>query len=95
MANYLDKFIEKKITEMEDYLIIHLGEGKFKVKMENDEIKEVGSSLCGMIRYTYFEDYTLPEIGWQITRKQLMGDYLPKMRQDVLSGRLKPNQMNY
>ena len=80
---------------MEDYLIIHLGEGKFKVKMENDEIKEVGSSLCGMIRYTYFEDYTLPEIGWRITRKQLMGDYLPKMRQDVLSGKLKPNQMNY
>lgn len=38
---------------MEDYLITHLGEGMFKVKMENDEIKEVGSSLCGMIRYSY------------------------------------------
>lgn len=85
----------KKSWEMEDYLITHIGEGKFKVKMENDEIKEVGSSLCGMIRYTYFEDYTLPEIGWQITRKRLMEDYLPKMRQDVLSGKLNPNQMNY
>ena len=80
---------------MEDYLVTHLGEGKFQVKMENNEIKYAGSSLCGMIRYTYFEDYTLPEFGWQVTRKQLMEDYLPKMQQDVLSGKLKPNQINY
>jgi hypothetical protein len=81
--------------EMEDYLVTHLGEGKFQVKMENGEIKEAGSNLCGMIRYTYFEDYTLPEIGWEVTRVKLMEDYLPKMQQDVLSGKLKPNEMNY
>ena len=81
--------------KMEDYLVTHLGEGKFQVKMENGEIKEAGSNLCGMIRYTYFEDYSLPEIGWEVTRFKLMGDYLPKMQQDVLSGKLKPNQMNY
>lgn len=80
---------------MEQEVITHLGEGKFQIKMENDEIKGVGPGLCGIIRYTYFEDYTLPEIGWQITRKQLMIDYIPKMQQDVLNGKLKPNQMNY
>lgn len=79
---------------MGDYLITHLGDGKFEVKMEEDRIKEAGPNLCGMIRYTYFEDYTLPEIGWKVSRIQLMKDYLPKMQQDVLSGKLKPNQIN-
>ena len=69
----------------EDYLVTHLGEGKFQVKMENNEIKEAGSLLRGMIRYTYFEDYSLPEIGWKVTRSQLMKDYLPKMQKDFLS----------
>jgi len=81
--------------KMEDYLVTHLGEGKFQVKMENGEIKEAGSNLCGMIRYTYFEDYSLPEIGWEVTSLKLMEDYTPKMQQDVLSGKLKPNKMNY
>jgi len=70
--------------KMEDYLITHIGNGKFNVKMENGEIKEAGSNLCGIIRYTYFEDYTLPEIGWEVTRKQLMSDYLPKSLKDIM-----------
>ena len=37
-----------------------------------------------MIRYTYFEDYTLPEVGWN--------DYTPKMQKDVLDGKQKPNK---
>jgi hypothetical protein len=81
---------------LDNYLITHLGEGKFSIKIENDdEIKSAGKNLCGMIRYTYFEDYTLPEIGWQVTRKQLMNDYLPKMQKDVLDGKLNPNKINY
>ena len=80
---------------MEDYLVKHIGDGKFEVKLGNGEIKEAGSNLCGMIRYTYFEDYSLPEIGWQTTRIKLMEDYLPKMTQDMLSGKLKLNQINY
>jgi len=74
--------------EIEDYVITHLGEGKFQVKVGEDEVKEAGSNLCGMIRYTYFENYVLPEIGWEVTRKQLMQDYLPKMLKDA-SGKLK------
>ena len=69
----------------EDYLVTHLGEGKFQVKMKNNEIKEAGSLLRGIIRYTYFEDYSLPKIGWKVTRSQLMKDYLPKMQKDFLS----------
>lgn len=80
---------------MFNYLVTHLGEGKFQVRMENNEIKEAGSNLCGIIRYTYYEDYTLPEIGWQVTREQLMNDYLPKMSKDVLSGKIKPGIMNF
>jgi hypothetical protein len=73
--------------EMNGCLVTHIGEGKFQVKLESGEIKEAGPNLCGLIRYTYFEDYTLPEIGWKVTRKQLMEDYLPKIQQDVLSGK--------
>lgn len=80
--------------ETENYLVTHLGEGKFQVKMKDGEIKEAGPNLCGMIRYTYFEDYTLPDIGWNVTSKKLLEDYFPKMQQDVLNGKLKPNQMN-
>lgn len=58
--------------------------------MGEDEVKEAGSNLCGMIRYTYFEDYALPEIGWEVTRKQLMQDYLPKMLKDA-SVKFNPN----
>jgi hypothetical protein len=76
--------------EIEDYIITHLGEGKFQVKVGEDEVKEAGSNLCGMVRYTYFEDYTLPEIGWEVTRKQLMQDYLPKMLKDA-STKFNPN----
>jgi hypothetical protein len=43
-----------------------------------------------MIRYTYFENYTLPEIGWEVSRKQLMKDYLPKMQQGFLA-KFNPN----
>lgn len=88
-------FKQTKNMEIENYRVTHLGEGKFQVIMENGEMKEAGSNLCGMIRYTYFEDYTLPEIGWQVTRKRLYDDYLPKVQQDVLNGKIKPNQINY
>lgn len=80
---------------MEDYTIYHVGEGQFKLTDQSGESKQAGENLCGIVRYTYFEDYNLPEIGWNVTYRKLMEDYLPKMNQDVLSGKLKPNQMNY
>ena len=78
-----------------EYIITHIGCGRFVVRTSNNEIKQAGKNLCGIIRYTYFEDYTLPEIGWVVTRSKLMEDYLPKVQKDVLSGKLKPNKINY
>ena len=75
--------------EMENYLVTHLGEGKFQVKMENDEIKDAGSNLCGMIRYTYFEDFTLPPVGWEVNQRQLLEDYQPKVMKDISDGKIQ------
>ncbi len=74
--------------------ITHIGEGKFEVELNNGEIKKAGPSLCGIIRYTYFEDYSLPEIGWNISHEELIKDYIPKVQQDILSGKIKPNELN-
>jgi len=75
---------------MENYTVVHIGKGKFQVKLENGEIKSAGHVLCGMIRYTYFEDYDLPEIGWSVTRTQLYEDYIPKLQKDLGEGKIKP-----
>jgi hypothetical protein len=47
----------------------------------------------GMIRYTYFEDYELPPIGWNITRDQLIKDYFPKLMKDVQEGKIDLNKL--
>jgi len=71
------------------YTVKHIGKGRFEVKLhETNEIKNAGSSLCGMIRYTYFEDYTLPPIGWEVTQKKLMEDYHPKVFKDISDGKI-------
>lgn len=71
-----------------NYQITHIGEGKFEIVTETGELKQAGEGLCGIIRYTYFEDYLLPEVGWTTTREKLMSDYLPKIQKDFLSGKL-------
>lgn len=74
-----------------DYKITHKGNGEFEI--ETDEgIKEAGPNLCGMIRYTYFEDYTLPPIGWTTTRLELLKDYQPKVLKDIIDGKIKPGK---
>lgn len=80
--------------ELEDKIIKHIGEGKFEVHTENG-VKEAGNNLVGIIRYTYFEDYKLPPLDWEVNWQQLMNDYLPKMQKDVLIGKIKPGQTNY
>lgn len=80
--------MEEQIDDVIEDLLTHIGDGKFNIVIDN-KTKEVGPNLCGIIRYTYFEDYSLPEIGWQVERKKLMSDYVPKMQQDVLNGKIK------
>lgn len=78
-----------KEIEIEDYLVTHIGNGDFCVKTKAGEIKEAGKNLCGMLRYTYFEDYSLPESDWSVTRKQLLSDYFPKIEKDIINGKIK------
>jgi len=85
-----------------EYTATHIGEGKFEVKMSNGDIKNSGPNMEGMIRYTYFEDYELPPIGWNISRDQLikdyfpklMKDYFPKLMKDVQEGKIDLNKLN-
>ena len=74
-----------------DYVITHLGDLKFEAKLPNGVIKECGNNLLGMLRYTYFEDFSTPPIGWSITREQLIKDYFPKLAKDISEGKI-PNE---
>lgn len=76
-------------------LITYIGGGKFNVTLDSGRILEAGKNLKGMIKYTYYEDTDkYPEIGWSITQKQLHMDYFPKAQRDILSGKLKPTQID-
>jgi hypothetical protein len=71
------------------YKVKHIGNGIFEATLDSGEVKEVGSNLIGMIRYTYFEDFSLPPIGWEVTQKQLMEDYQPKVMKDIMYGKIQ------
>jgi hypothetical protein len=62
-----------------DYLIKHIGEGKFECYLSDSSTKEVGPNMRGIIRFTYFEDFTLPPDGWETTRLTLLKDYNSKI----------------
>ena len=83
------------IENAPDFTIVHKGDGVFEAIMEDGTVRNLGPSTCGMIRYTYFEDYIIPSIGWKTTNNQLLTDYFPKASKDIIEGKLKPNQMNY
>jgi hypothetical protein len=73
----------------------HTGDGFFEVIMEDGTIKSAGNNLCGIIRYTYFEDYTIPPLGWTVSRENLMKDYQSKVIPDIMSGKIKPGKHNF
>jgi len=72
------------------YTIRHIGETKFEATLDTGEVKEVGSNLIGMIRYTYFEDFSIPPTGWEVTQEQLLKDYNPKVFKDIQEGKITP-----
>lgn len=74
------------------YSLEHTGDGAFKAAFENGEIKEAGTSLIDMIRFTYFEDYTIPEVGWKVESKQLLLDYHAKVLDYFQKGKLKKGE---
>lgn len=72
------------------YTARHIGDGKFEVTLhETGEVKECGTNLIGMIRYTFFEDFTLPPINWEVTQKRLLETYQPKVMKDIAEGKIK------
>jgi len=75
--------------------IIHIGEGKFNVMMEDGSSKEAGPNIRGMIRYTYFEDYTIPPLDWAVKREIFLQDYQKKVMPEILSGKIKPGKHNF
>ena len=79
-----------------NYLITHIGDGKFTATYEDGKILEVGPSLRGIIRYTYFENFTLPFVGWNVEHKKLMEDYFPKVTKDLADGKIsKTSEINW
>lgn len=73
------------------YTIKHIGEGKFiAIIHETGEVKKAGPNVCGMIRYTYFEDFTIPPIEWSVTQEKLLRDYNPKVMNDLKEGKIQP-----
>lgn len=74
-----------------EYLIEHLGFGKFQIHLPNGQTEQADDNLVGIIRYTYFFDYTLPEVGWRVSKSQLSKDYHPKMLGDLITGHFATN----
>ena len=76
------------------YIVRHKGGGQFEA-MTEEGIKEVGPNIIGMIRYTFFEDFSLPPIGWQVTQKELLEAYHPKVMKDIVEGKIKPGKHDF
>ena len=66
----------------EEYTITHKGNFEFDILFPDGRLIDCGKNLIGMIGYTYFNEGQIPEIGWKITKKQLIEDYFPKMVQE-------------
>ncbi len=80
---------------MNNYTIRHKGNGEFEAIMDDGETKEVGSNIIGMIRYTFFEDFSLPPINWKVTQKELLEKYQPKVMKDITEGKIKPGKHEF
>ena len=71
------------------YTIRHIGAAKFEATLYAGEKKEVGPNLIGMIRYTYFEDFSIPPAGWEVTQEKLLKDYNHKVFKDIQEGKIQ------
>jgi len=73
---------------MSEYTIRHKGNGEFEAIMDSGEIREVGPNIKGMIRYTFFPDFSLPPINYKVTQKELLEAYQPKVMKDISEGKI-------
>lgn len=77
------------------YTVRHIGNGEFVAIMDDGQIKEVGSNIKGMIRYTFFEDFSYPPINWEVTQKDLLETYQPKVMKDIMDGKILPGKHDF
>ena len=75
--------------------IRHIGDGKFEIDMEDGSIKECGKNISGMIRYTYFEDYTLPPNNWEVEYMTFFKDYHNKVFKDTQDNKFEKDENGY
>mgnify|MGYP003436567290 CR=1 FL=1 len=60
--------------------IKHTGDGNFECHMDNDgRILVSGPNQNGMLRFTYFPDFTIPPVDWSVHSMQLLKDYHAKI----------------
>jgi len=77
------------------YTIRHIGGARFEAHMEGGEVRGVGPNLIGMIRYTYFEDFSMPPAGWEVGQEKLLADYYPKVFRDIQSGKISAGKHDF
>lgn len=70
-------------TAVPDFVIRHAGLGAFEAVHPDGRVQAIGPSMGGMLRYTYFEDYTLPPDGWQVTHREFLPAYHGKVFRDM------------
>jgi len=82
------------MEDITNYTVTHQGDGKFLIFLEDGTMRQAGSNLCGMIRYTYFEDFTIPPLGWSVESKKLLEDYFQKFKKILLKIKKFQEEMN-
>lgn len=70
-----------------DYTIRHVGKGSFVAVFDDGEVKNIGPSLSGMLRYLYFEDFSLPPDNWEVRYATFLPAYHSKVFEDIKAGK--------
>ena len=65
-----------------DFRIRHTRDGRFEAVLP-EGTKPIGPSMGGMLRYTYFEDFTLPPDGWEVGHREFVQRYHAKVFEDM------------
>ena len=71
--------------EIPNFLITYIGNDNFEITLSDGKKKLSTRYTKLMVRYTYFQEQQ-PKIGWNITSKQLIDDYYPKIQLDMSKG---------
>lgn len=56
-------------------IITHVGNFEFSILLEDGQTLPTGPNYINVIKFTYFEDGEVPEIGWNVTHQQLLKDF--------------------